>query len=52
MKKYLGFTLLMISIIITGCDKKQYLNYPASSEIVGLATVTELDYNETTCCSG
>lgn len=47
MKKYLVFTLLMISIIITGCDKKQYLNYPASPEIVGLATVAELGFSET-----
>ncbi len=45
--KKLFYSLLLVGISIAGCQKKPVLNYPAISQISGLATPLELEYDET-----
>jgi len=45
--KKIFFSLLLAFISIAGCQQKPVLNYPAISEISGLATPLELEYDET-----
>lgn len=47
MKKILYLTILIIAVCISGCNKKQSINYPLLPEIQGLATPIELEFLET-----